>query len=394
MHVALDRPSLLAVLALGGALLSVLVWQLGATTTLLAAVKDMGKQLDDHGKQLDDHGKQLADHGKQLADYGMLLGALGETVLTLAEAAVTPAVGARLEACGRSSVVYSLVLLASGKIFKQCSAVPIPGTVAAAHGQPPGASSSTYFLTSAHCFMDGAEPVAALANISYRRRTYACSLLDNFAVHPHEPSLDLAIVRCPDDVPISPTKLSAMPYAAHAPAAIVGFTRGWHHDLDMTAGGLGDNNAVFALHTKVAHLSSSFPTPDFGGSGSAGGDNTGGNNPGGNNAGSGNAGGGSAGGGGAGGGGTGGGGGANGGFVEDGVEDGLTTESSQSSSGYIDLSPLIGMSGGAVFDMHCGVFGITERRSHFGWGGSFVRLVPGVLRRISRAIRAGAFASA
>ena len=381
MHVALDRPSLLAVLALGGALLSVLVWQLGATTTLLAAVKDMGKQLDDHGKQ-------LADHGKQLADYGMLLGALGETVLTLAEAAVTPAVGARLEACGRSSVVFSLVLLASGKIFKQCSAVPIPGTVAAAHGQPPGASSSTYFLTSAHCFMEGAEPVAALTNISYRRRTYACSLLDNFAVHPHEPSLDLAIVRCPDDVPISPTSLSAMPYAAHAPAAIVGFTRGWHHDLDMTAGGLGDNNAIFALHTKVAHLSSSFPTPDFGGSGSAGGNNTGGNNPGGNNAGSGNAGGGSAGGG--GGGGTGGGGGADGGFVED----GLTTESSQSSSGYIDLSPLIGMSGGAVFDMHCGVFGITERRSHFGWGGSFVRLVPGVLGRISRAIRAGASASA
>ena len=383
MHVALDRPSLLAVLALGGALLSVLVWQLGATTTLLAAVKDMGKQLDDHGKQ-------LADHGKQLADHGMLLGALGETVLALAEAAVTPAVGARLEACSRSSVVFSLVLFASGKIFKQCSAVPIPGTVAAAHGRPPGASSSTYFLTSAHCFMEGAEPVAALANISYRRRTYACILLDNFAVHPHEPSLDLAIVRCPDDVPISPTKLSAMPYAAHAPAAIVGFTRGWHHDLDMTAGGLGDNNAVFSLHTKVAHLSSSFPTPDFGGSGSAGGDNTGGNNPGGNNAGSGNAGGGSAGGGGAGGGGTGGGGGADGGFVED----GLTTESSQSSSGYIDLSPLIGMSGGAVFDVHCGVFGITERRSHFGWGGSFVRLVPGVLGSISRAIRACASASA
>ena len=364
MHVALDRPSLLAVLALGGALLSVLVWQLGATTTLLAAVKAMGKQLDDHGKQLADHGKQLADHGKQLADHGMLLGALGEAVLTLAEAAVTPAVGARLEACGRSSVVFSLVLFASGKIFKQCSAVPIPGTVAAAHGRPPGASSSTYFLTSAHCFMEGAEPVAALANISYRRRTYACILLDNFAVHPHEPSLDLAIVRCPDDVPISPTNLSAMPYAAHAPAAIVGFTRGWHHDFDMTAGGLGDDNAIFALHTKVAHLSSSFPTPDFGGSGSAGG----------NNAGDGNAGGGS----------------ADGGVVED----GLTTESSQSSSGYIDLSPLIGMSGGAVFDMHCGVFGITERRSHFGWGGSFVRLVPGVLGRISRAIRAGASASA
>ena len=360
MHGALERPYSLAALALGGALLSVLVWQLRATTSLLAAVSAMGEQLGDHGKQ-------LADQGRQLAELG--------------EAVVTPAVGARLEACGRSSVVFSRVLFASGEIFKQCSAVPIPGAVAAAHGWPPAASSSTYFLTSAHCFMHGAESVAALANISYRRRTYACILLDNFAVHPHEPSLDLAVVRCPGGVPISPTNLSTMPYAAHAPAAVVGFTRGLHYDFDMTAGELGDENAMFALHMKIAHLSSSFPTPESGGSGGAGGNNTGGNNASSGNADDGSA----------ATGGTGGGGGAGDGFTEDGLTTDLTpsSESSRSSSGYIDLSPLVGMSGGAVFDMHCGVFGITERRNHFGWGGSFVRLVPGVLARISRAIRAG-----
>jgi hypothetical protein len=44
------------------------------------------------------------------------------------------------------------------------------------------------------------------------------------------------------------------------------------------------------------------------------------------------------------------------------------------SVGYLEASPEEGMSGGAVVDMQCGLWGITEAKSEFGVGGAFVLL--------------------
>ena len=363
----MHAPTSPALLALGVAVLAVLGAQLSAASRLLAAVGGLrvdvgalGARLDDHGRQLGALGARLDDHGRLLDDHGRQLGALAAAIVTLAEAAVTPAVGARLEECGRSSVVSAFVFLESGLAHQQCSAVPLPGTVDGRRAQ--NASSSSYFLTSAHCFMEDGNLVASRVALSYRRVMYACSLHSSFAATPPvddlaEPSLDLAILHCSNGgVPISPTNLASTPYAAHVPAAVIGFTRGEHHDHDMTAGWpeeLG-NNRTYALHTKVSRLSSSFQTPDMRNLTVAGGI-----------------------------------------IGVSGVvtEGGLPTSpasfpSSKSSVGFIDLSPFSGMSGGGVFGSYCGLFGITRQRSVFGTGGEFVRLIPSVLARISRAVLA------
>ena len=54
--------------------------------------------------------------------------------------------------------------------------------------------------------------------------------------------------------------------------------------------------------------------------------------------------------------------------------------------GYLDSSPEMGMSGGAVVDMHCGLLGIIKGRSLLGVGGELVRLTQPVMDRVLEAI--------
>ena len=45
------------------------------------------------------------------------------------------------------------------------------------------------------------------------------------------------------------------------------------------------------------------------------------------------------------------------------------------------------MSGGAIADTRCGLFGIISQRSLYAPGGQFVRLLPAVLERVKAAAR-------
>ena len=229
-------------------------------------------------EKVGEQGSLLLKHGAQLTALDEKVGALDEKVgehgaqlTALAETAVTPAVGARLEACDRASVVAAFIFLDEhpARVHEQCSAVPLPGAVAAQLGSL-DASTSTYFLTAAHCFMKHGEVVGVNVTLSYLRVSYACGLLESFAAPaPAAPyaagfNLDLAILRCHGAVPVAPTRLSSILYAAHTPAVLVGFARGLHLDHAMTAGvpdAAGVEVATYALHTRVSRLSSSFRTP-------------------------------------------------------------------------------------------------------------------------------------
>jgi hypothetical protein len=332
-----------------------------STSELLATIHDMRLDL---GAQLREQSSLLREHGAQLRALGEKVDEHGAQLTSLAETAVTPAVGARLEECGRASVVAAVVFSdAEPAEFKfQCSAVPIPESVAAQFGSL-GASASTFFLTSAHCFVEGDALVYTNVTLWHLRVLYPCRLVEAFIAPPQadaapdvaSDSLDLAVLHCPRAVPVAPARLSPIPYAAHTPAVLIGFAEGLHLDREMTADTPSTPivaAATSALHTKVSRLSSSFQAPTlFGGAATRGS------------------------------------------CSEQGLgADGPPLPAAyspppwSSSLGFVDTSPWGGMSGGAVMDTHCGLFGILERRSRLAVGGVFIRLVPEVLQRIARAI--------
>ncbi len=58
----------------------------------------------------------------------------------------------------------------------------------------------------------------------------------------------------------------------------------------------------------------------------------------------------------------------------------------ETATGYLDGSPEIGMSGGAVVDLRCGLLGIIKAKSPLGVGGELVRLTQPVVGRVLEAI--------
>ena len=331
-------------------------------------LREHGVLLSEHSVLLHEHSAQFREHGVLLSEHSVLLHEhsaqfreQGMQLTALAEIAVTPAVGARLESCSHASVVSLLVYLDAdpAMVHEQCSAVPLPDAVASALGSP-GASASEYFLTSAHCFMKNGTYVGTNATLSYRRIIYRCGRVATLMAPRVDgqpsvpgPDLDLAVLRCPGAVPVAPTRLSTAVYAAHTPAALVGFAQGEHLDFAMTAGLPGAPGAdliTFALHTRISRLSSSFQTPEksVGLSGCCGS--------------------------------------AQGLNASEPLRAADVPAQWSAAFGFTDLTPWGGMSGGAVIDTHCGVFGITERRSLNAAGGKFIRLVPEVVARIVREI--------
>ena len=333
-------------------------------------LRALGEKVDEHGTQLralgekvDEHGAQLRALGEKVDEHGAQLREHGAQLTSLAETAVTPAIGARLEECSRVSVVAALVFsYADPAVFKmQCSAVPLPESVAAQLGSP-GASASTFFLTSAHCFVEVDALVYANVTLSYLRVLYPCRLVEAFIAPPQADAapyvasdcLDLAVLHCPGAVPVAPTRLSSIHYAAHTPAVLIGFAEGLHLDRAMTADTPSAPDvaaATTALHTKVSRLSSSFQAPgqsrEAATRGCCAAQGLGADGP---------------------------------------LPAAYSPPTWSSSLGFVDTSPWGGMSGGAVMDTHCGLFGIIERRSRLAMGGVFIRLVPEVLQRIAQAI--------
>ncbi len=288
-------------------------------------------------------------------------------VAVIAESVTTPAVGARIEQCARVTVTL-LATYDDGKLMQQCSAVPLPATLAAR--APVDAETSTYFLTSAHCY----EKEITKNPVTYKfienavtrvGRTHGCALVAQF-FHPLTPdSLDLAVVRCATAVPLPPTRLSTQNFSAFSPVALAGFSRGKHIDPALSIPVVYDSVALFtiALHTKATRLSNSLQTPVAAADGATDVSHSSRR------------------------------------FTEDALIPlaYAPVGAGAAPQGYVELSPWEGMSGGAVFDTHCGLLGITESRAIFSQGGQFVLLAGDVLTRVAAAVKAadaGAGASA
>lgn len=73
-------------------------------------------------------------------------------------------------------------------------------------------------------------------------------------------------------------------------------------------------------------------------------------------------------------------------FLHSNTGDRSAQEAQTDSAGYIDIVPEEGMSGGSVVDVKCGLMGVTESRSVFGVGGTYVKLSARVVQRIVAAI--------
>ena len=287
-----------------------------------------------------------------------------QSIDQISDAVVTGTTSERVYACAKAAAVllYTPSWAGSNSTNRLCSAIPFFSA------QPQ--AESTHFLTSAHCFTDIAEDGAAFANATtlyYRDLKRSCFLEHHFFCHPSAsaacsaamPSMDLAIVRCPEPVPAPSTRLSTLPQEHFQRAFIYGFSDGLnldplleykHHDSARRA----------ALHLKFARLAPSMQTPlplnvtnatteqllsgAAASSAAAGSQGT-----------------------------------------------ALPLESYQ---GFLDTVPEEGMSGGAVVDSQCGLLGVTEKRSVFGEGGGFVKLSPSVVQRILAAMDKLANASA
>ena len=162
--------------------------------------------------------------------------------------------------------------------------------------------------------------------------------------------MDLAIVRCPEPLPVPSTRLSTLPQQNFQRAGMYGFSDGLNLDPVPTYI-WGDSGRKTSLHLKFVRLAPSMQTPRplnitnattlqllSGASASSAAGSEGA---------------------------------------------ALTPDSYQ---GYLDTVPEQGMSGGAVVDSQCGLLGVTESRSVYGDGGAFVKLSPSVVQRILAAI--------
>lgn len=193
------------------------------------------------------------------------------------------------------------------------------------------------------------------AIIHYGSGAHACSLLAHFVRAPPADSYDLALIECPT-IAIPPSRISARPYVLQTPAVMIGYSQGMHVDASVTFTTTKIVDGVetvtpYAPHTKFTRLTDSIqtPPPDAATVSSAS---------------------------------------ASRGFTEDGLSAPLYVVAAASAGGYLDHSPPGGMSGGAVMDTDCGVFGVTERRSVHAQGGQFVLLTPEVVLLLAAAIPA------
>ena len=285
--------------------------------------------------------------------------ALRTDMASLSEGVVTPAVASRVSTCSPTTVGFALIRGGSPGNFTntECSTFPVPSEIllASAFASTASASTSTFFLSSAHCFMDNTSTVVfSNVSITFGVEHY-CSLLTHFLDRaPPADLYDLAIIKCPTPVAIPPSRISTKLYGQQLPVVMVGFSVGDHTDPNRLVFLEVENpdgvrvTTRFAPHTQFTRLADSFQLPLDKASTSA----------------------------------------VSRGFTTDGLSAPSYGAAASSAGGFVSDSPPGGMSGGAVMDTDCGVFGITERRSTNAQGGQFVRLTPDVIQMLAAAISA------
>ena len=200
-----------------------------------------------------------------------------QSIDQISDAVVTAATSERVYTCAKAAAVLLQTFTWAGgsndDSSKLCCAIPFFSA------QPQ--AESTHFLTSAHCFTDITRDGAAFTNVTtlfYRTLKRHCSLVHHFFCHPSEsaacpaaaPSMDLAIVRCPEPLPTPSTRLSTLPQQHFQRAFIYGFSDGLNVDplLVYNHGGSSSNCATSkvcasgSLHADPAgaeHLHSAAP---------------------------------------------------------------------------------------------------------------------------------------
>lgn len=228
--------------------------QLGvlAPSLLLSILRQMETMEKDRAQ---DRAQDKLDRAQ---DKQELLQAIGE----VSDAVVTAATSDRVYACARGAAVLLHTKWAELASPMQCSAFPLFSE------QPQ--KDSTIFLTSAHCFGNTTRDGAAFASTTklYFRsmlQPLTCSLAHNFFCHPSAPaactaaapSMDLAIVRCAEPVPVPSTRLSALPPQHFQRAFLYGYSDGLNLDPGLEFEFEGEKRRS-VLHLKLVRLAPPF----------------------------------------------------------------------------------------------------------------------------------------
>ena len=300
--------------------------------------------------------REVAERRHEVAErrHESLLQAISE----ISDAVVTAATSERVYACALAGTVLLETLNWAGIDNRSqfCSATPLFSA------QPQ--AESTYFLTSAHCFTDITRDGAAFASATilyFSTLTRSCSLVHHFFCHPSDPSactaatpsMDLAIVRCAAPVPVPSTRLAVLPQQHFQRAFLFGFSDGFNLDPGLVYS-LKNTTRNLALHLKLVRLSPSIQNPlalNLSAVNASSSTQLLSTSP------------------------------SSAGASGEGAA--LPLASYQ---GFFDTVPEQGMSGGAVVDSQCSLLGVTESRSIYGEGGTFVRLSPSVAQRVMAAV--------
>ena len=250
----------------------------------------------------------------------------------VAEAVVTQAVAQQVDQCAPFTALFMEIGTGGGN-FSHCSAVPMFSAAPrpAQAFAPAPLNPSPFFLTSAHCFSMHIprEPV----RLAFQDQFYSCGKQHFFNSSTTQP-LDLALVRC-TGVPVPPTTISTQPYLIHQPAALLGYSFGEQVANRMY---FSEGAKRSVLHIRFTRLALTMQLPDAP-------ENT----------------------------------------TRASLERGAGSRAGlllQSDTGYVDTSPEQGMSGGAVVDLQCGLWGITKSKSLWRVGGSFVLLNPAAVAMV------------
>jgi hypothetical protein len=266
---------------------------------------------------------EVASVKSEVASVKSEVNSVKTTLNQLALAVVTPEAAAKIELCADSTAL--LLEIPTARLpddHLHCSTVPMFAPAAsdtATYSGTARATNSTFFLTSAHCFSLG---IAAeqLIRVFFKRAPYPCRLFHLF--NNSGAPLDLALVHCAEGVPVPPTALTEQPYFLQMPAALLGFSKGEHVDASRTLYANGTGN--IALHIRFARLALSLQLPREPQAAAT--------------------------------------------LVLYAHGAAQQRIILPGSTGYVDISPERGMSGGAVVDLQCGLRGISETKSVFGVG--------------------------
>ena len=283
---------------------------------------------------LSDMQQNLSFIQQTLSDMQQNLSSVQQTLSEVADAVVTRAVAERVDLCAPSTALLIFVER-SQKTFTHGSAVPMFSAA--------GGTNSSYFLTSAHLFVGVTGPVT----VFFSGTEHSCALAATFDDGPTP--LDAAIVYCASGIAVPPSTPSAMAYRPHLSAAMLGFSDGNHMQPGLCNTKLVENGTRHSIapHVRFTRLASSMQTPHpvrHSGSTASQGDFT---------------------------------------YTKPASTPPVALETAV---GFMDSSPEVGMSGGAVVDMHCGLLGIIKCRSMLGVGGELVRLTQPVMDRVLEAI--------